>query len=570
MSSTSAINSLLSSSTASSTPAINISSILAGASGATTPGIDVTSAVAAGIYADRAPERAWAAEQVTLTSQTTALTAIQTATTALTTDMNSLNSLTGPLSTRTVTSSDANVTATAAAGTVAGVDSVDVISTAQTGAWYSDEASSPTATIPATSFTITSGTGSTVASATFSTGGTSGVNSLNALAAAINAQTTTLGVNATVVTDATGSRLAILSNTSGTAANFSISSTNYTGTSWSSPDIPTGGSLGANSITLSSGSASATIATTVGESYATLASAINATVPSLNITASAVTDANGTHISLVSTDGTTPFSVNQPSFGFTQAVVGADADLTVNGVPITSATNTVTGALPGVTLTLLGPTTGSANLTVASNASAISTVLNQFVTDYNSAVNLVNAQFQFSSTTNAEGVLASDPTVQSLQAALASALNFVAPPATGNTTTTAPTLDSIGISVTADGTLSVDSTTLDAALINNPADVQNLFQGASLNGFAASVNTALDNFTDPSNGAFTLDLQSIATTNTGLTTETTDFETNYIAGQQTILTAMYSAAEIALQSLPAQMAQLNAELGNSPSNSSGG
>jgi len=569
MSSTSAINSLLSSA-ASTTPAINISSILAGATGATTPGIDVTGAVAAGIYADRAPERAWAAEQVTLSSQTTALTAIQTATTALTTDMNTLNTLTGPLSTRTVTSSDANVTAAAAAGTVAGSHTVNVISTAQTGAWYSDEASSATVAVPATSFTLTSGSGSTAASATFSTGGTSGVNSLNDLAAAINAKTAILGVNATVVTDSTGARLAILSNTTGTAANFSIASTNYTGTSWSSPDIPTGGSLGANSITLSSGSASATIATTSGESYATLASAINAVVPSLNITASAVTDANGTHLSLASTDGSTPFSVNEPAFGFTQAVVGADASLTVDGVPITSATDTVTGAIPGVTLTLLGATSSAANLTVASDASGISTVLNQFVTDYNTAVNLVNAQFQFSNTTNSEGVLASDPTVQSLQAALAGALNFVAPPVAGNTTTTAPTLDSIGISVGTDGTLSVDSTTLDAALVNNPTDVQNLFQGASLNGFAASVNTALDNFTNPADGGFTVDLRSIASTNADLTTQASDFESNYIASQQTILTAMYSAAEVALQSLPAQMAQLNAELGNNSNNSSGG
>jgi len=654
MSSTSAINSLLSSTTTPSS-SLDISTILASASGATTPGIDVTAAVAAAIYADRAPERVWAAEQGTLSAQTTALTAMQTAASALGNDMTALNTLSGPLSTRTVTSSSPDIIASASAGTVAGNHTINVINTAQTGAWYSDEAKSPIVAVPATSFTITSGTGTSAVSLPFSTGGTSGVNSLNDLAAAINLQTKTLGVNATVVTDSSGSRLAILSNTSGAAANFSITSTDYTGTAWASADIPTGGSLGTDSITLTTGATSATIPTTAGESYVTLAADINAasarvTVPPLNISASVVTDANGTHLSLVSTDGTTAFKINQPSFGFTQAQPpGEDASLTVDGVPVTSASNTVTGAIPGVTLTLLGPTTSAATLTVASDAAGISTALNQFVSDYNTAVGLVNAQYQFSAATNSEGVLSSDPTVRSLQSALSSALQFVAPPytsttttgtswnspdlstggslgassitlssgsasqtfpttvgesyttlaaainaqtstlnitasvvtdATGNhlslssangttpfsvnqpTPTTAPTLDSIGISIGTDGTLSVNQTTLNAALANNPIDVQNFFQGPSLNGFASKLSTALDSFTNPANGGFTIDLKSIAASNTNLTTETSNLERNYIAYQQTLLTAMYSQAEAALQALPTQMAQLSAELGN--------
>src|ERR1700733_11256761 len=88
------------------TTSINISSILAATVGANTPGIDVNSAVASAIYADRAPERGWQADQATLSSQTTALTAMQTATQAVQTDMQNLNSLTGPLSARSATSSD--------------------------------------------------------------------------------------------------------------------------------------------------------------------------------------------------------------------------------------------------------------------------------------------------------------------------------------------------------------------------------------------------------------------------------------------------------------------------------
>jgi flagellar hook-associated protein 2 len=158
--------------------------------------------------------------------------------------------------------------------------------------------------------------------------------------------------------------------------------------------------------------------------------------------------------------------------------------------------------------------------------------------------------------------------MRSLQSTLMQALNFVSTPATGPTTV--PTLASMGITVQTDGTLSIDSTTFDNALTNNPADVQNFFQGASLNGFASSLNTALNTFTDPGDGAFTVDLSSIKTNSAAVTSQISDFETNYIANQQTILTAEYSQAEIALQQLPTEMAQINSELGNNTNGNSNG
>jgi flagellar hook-associated protein 2 len=591
MSSVSAVNSLLSSTTPT-TPTINLSNILASVAGATTPGIDVTAAVAAGIYADRAPERNWQADQVTLTSQTTDLTAIQTATTALATDIQSLNTLAGPLAARTVTSSNSNdLTATAATGTVAGVHTVVVNDLATTGSWYSDLEASPTATVPTSSLTLTTKGGGSV---TIATGSGNVGDNLNDIATAINlAKTSTgasLGVTATVVSDSTGSRLAIISNTSGTAADFSITSANYTGTSWTSPDMPTGSTLGANSVTLSSGTGTSlatltvsTAATTPGQTYAQLATTINAAVSAfnadpanvakgltLNVTATAGSDANGTNLTVAST-GTTqpPFTINEPAFGFTQAVTAANASLTVDGVPIQSASNSVTGAIPGVTLTLLGASLGSPiSLTVASDAAQVSTAINQFVTDYNTALGLVNSQFQFSSTTGNQGALSSDPTIRSLQSTLEQALNYVNTPATG--TTTVSTLNDLGISAGNDGSLTLNSATLNSALVNNPGDVQSFFEGASLNGFANSLTTALNAFTSPANGAFKVDLSGISASSAAITLQINNFETGYIAYQQTALTAMYSAAEIALQQLPTQMAQLNAELGLTPTHSNGG
>ena len=578
MSSVSAVNSLLSG-TSTAAASYSISDILAGATGATTPGIDVTSAVAAAIYADRAPERGWQADQTTLSSQTTALTAMQTASAALATDMQAMNTLTGPLAARTVSSSSSEVTATAATGTVAGVHSVVVNSLAATGAWYSDLESSATANLPPSSITISTTAGPSL---TVTTGTTGKAANLTALASTIN-NDQSLGVTATVVTDTTGSRLAIISNTPGVKADFSVSGS-YT--SWTAPVLPSGTTLGANSISLSIGGVPTTITTTAGEKsdYNQLAAAINnapnnvtttgsTTTPSAFVTAAVTTNAAGDQTLTITSNSAAQFSINEPSttpgqsagFGFTQAVAGTDASVTVDGVPGDYASNTVTGAIPGVTLTLLGTTSGTpAALTVASDATQASTAINQFVTDYNTAIGLVTSQFQFSSATGSEGVLASDPIVRSLQATLQQALNYVAVPATG-TTTTVTTLNDLGIAAGSDGTLSVDTTTLNNALTNNALDVQNFFEGTSLNGFAAQMNTAMNTFTSPANGAFTVDLSSISASSTAITSQINNFETSYIANQQIVMTAMYSAAEIALQQLPQQMAQLNAELGNGTS-----
>jgi flagellar hook-associated protein 2 len=492
--------------------------------------------------------------------------------------MESLNSLAGPLSQRTVTSSNTSeITATAASGTAAGSHTVVVNNIASTGAWYSSMETSSTATLPTSSITITpaSGTAVTIATGSGNTGDT-----LADLATAINKDD--LGVTATVVSDSTGSRLAIISNTSGAAADFSMSSS-YT--SWTAPALTKDESLAAGTLKLTSATStagSATITITDGETYAQLATAINQATDSkgnsLGLTATATTDSSGnTNLNIVSTDGSTPFTIDEPSsasgsLGFTQSVAGSDASLTVDGIPIDSASNTVTGAISGVTLTLLGASSTTAvNLTVASDASAVSTAINQFVTDYNTAIGLLNAQFTVSSstdssgaTTSAEGVLGSDPTVRALQSALESALSYTYKPTSGSTTVSS--LYDLGITVGNDGTLSVDSSTLNSALTNNATDVQNFFEGTALNGFAASLNTSMDTYTNAATGAFKVDLSSIAANNSDLTTQIDNFEATYIASQQTQLTAMYTKAETALESLTTTMDQINALLTNNNSN----
>lgn len=474
MSSTSALNSLLSS--ASSSSAIDISSLLEAATGASTPGIDVTSAVGAAVAAAEAPEDTWQSQITTLKGETSDLTQIQTTTASLDSDMQSLNSLTGPLSATLVTSSDSNVvTASASSGTATGNAVVEVNSLASTASYSSTVVSSSTSTLPAESISITNNSGDT---SSITTG--SGVNTLSDLETAINSAG--LGVTANILTDASGSRLTITSNTPGSAGNFTASST--------------GG-----------------------------------------------------------------------SFGLTQAVTGSNASLTVNGIAVSSASNTVTGAVPGLTLNLLSASPGtSVSLSVAPNATQASAAINQFVNDYNSLIGDLNEEY--ADTGSGQGDLAGDPTIRNLQSDLLNAVGYTASPASGNSTTTIPNLSSLGITANGDGTLSVDSTTLNSALANNFSDVQNFFQGSASNGFASTLDQQLTSFTSPSDGAFTVDLQSISTQTSGLQTDITNFQTNVIDPLKTQLQSEYSQAEILLQQLPTEMKQIDAELGNNSSSGS--
>jgi flagellar hook-associated protein 2 len=220
-----------------------------------------------------------------------------------------------------------------------------------------------------------------------------------------------------------------------------------------------------------------------------------------------------------------------------------------------------------VTLNLLSASPGTqVSLSVEPDTSAASTAINQFVSDYNALIGDLNTEFADTSGSG-QGPLAQDPTVQTLQSDLLGSLDFTS--TTGSGSSAAVTsLASMGISVNTDGTLTVNSATLNSALQNNFSQVQNFFQGTALNGFAGSLDTQLTSFINPADGAFTVDLQSIASENTGLQTDITNFQSNIIAPLKAQMTAEFSKAEIALQQLPGQIKDVDAELGlNNSSNS---
>ena len=195
-----------------------LTSVLSALGGST--GIDVTGAVDAILYADRAPERGWQAQQTTLENQTSAITQLETEASALSDSLSTLQDTSGVLSAISATSSDTSVlTATAADGTIASSHSITVQSLATSGSFYSDSVASSSTALSQGSFDLTIGSGK--ATTIQVTAG----ETLTQLAAAINSQS--VGVTANVVTDSSGARLALTAdNSTGTPGDFTVSSSN--------------------------------------------------------------------------------------------------------------------------------------------------------------------------------------------------------------------------------------------------------------------------------------------------------------------------------------------------------
>lgn len=290
-----------------------------------------------------------------------------------------------------------------------------------------------------------------------------------------------------------------------------------------------------------------------------LASYIN--TQNLGVTASVVNDSSGSRLAIVSnaSGAANGFTISGASgLTFTQASAGQDASLTVDGIPIDSASNTVTGAVSGLTLNLLGAAPGGQiTVTIAPDTSAVSEAIATFVGAYNTAIGDVNTQYTVNAN-NQEGPLASDSTVSSLQDILLSSGSY----ATGSSNGIG-TLADLGITMNTDGTLTLDTATLTNAVQNNFAAVQSFMQGPASNGFASYLNGQLNNLTTPVTGAFTVDLLGITNQNTNLQEQINNFQ-SYLNTQQTLLTAEYNQADITLQELPQEEAQVNAELGYPP------
>jgi flagellar hook-associated protein 2 len=178
---------------------------------------------------------------------------------------------------------------------------------------------------------------------------------------------------------------------------------------------------------------------------------------------------------------------------FTQTVGAQNAALTIDGQAITSTTNTVKDAIPGVTLNLSKAGGASTTLSLSNNTAPVASAVTALVKAYNDTNSTLKKMTAYDPTSKTGGLLHGDATIIAIQTKLRATLATALSGMGGNTLTN---ITQLGVSFQKDGTLTVDSTKLQAALDKNYGDFATLFTNAgkssdSLVSFAGSSPTSV-------------------------------------------------------------------------------
>ncbi|WP_082190382.1 flagellar filament capping protein FliD [Frateuria defendens] len=285
-----------------------------------------------------------------------------------------------------------------------------------------------------------------------------------------------------------------------------------------------GAAVGSGTLSIAVGGKTLDLAVSGTDTLSSLATAINNSSDNPGVSAAVINGSNGSQLVLTSTrtgvanaftvsasgDSSSSLAGLATSLNTAGGNEASDAKLTIDGIPVSSSGNAVSGALNGVTLNLTK--VGSAQLTVAQDTSAVSDAVQGFVDAYNGYAGMVGTLSSYDPSTGTAGVLLGDTTLSSIQRQVSSVLSSkVGGNAIG-------TLASLGITRTADGTLSVDAGKLNAALSGNPSAVQDLFAGPD--GYATRLDSALDHYTG-SSGIVQTRIGSLNDALTGLQKQTT-------------------------------------------------
>jgi flagellar hook-associated protein 2 len=393
-------------------------------------------------------ETPWKNELTALGNQDSAISNLGSLLSSLSNDIGQLTDFQGVLAQKTGSSSDTNVLQLTAASSsaTAGTHTVLVNSLAETSSGYLAEIANASGTLSG-SITLQVGSGK---QATITLN--SSDNTLSGLAAAINASGA--GISASVLTDASGSRLSLVSGTSGAAGSIEITGNSiaapvantlgYTGTAGASSTNSAGtlapvSSLadalsGSISIQVGSGTAQVVAVPGADQTLTGLMNAINGTA-GIGATASIVTNSDGTSsLALASqtAGGAGSLTVNSSisdsvtALNYNTAVAGSNASLTVDGLNLTSASNTVSNLIPGVTFQLLSSSSTPIQVVIGNDNTDVESTVNQFVSDYNSLISAVNTQEGNTSSGTPEPLFGS-PTLSLLQQELLNGLNTQSP-----------------------------------------------------------------------------------------------------------------------------------------------
>lgn len=218
--------------------------------------------------------------------------------------------------------------------------------------------------------------------------------------------------------------------------------------------------------------AAVSIAIDASDSLSTLATKINDA--DAGVTASVIYDGsdyrlqvNGDESGL---ENAISFTETGVALGMSETVSAADAEFTVDGLAMTRSTNSVSSAIPGVTMELTTETSGPVSITIGSDSSALVEQLQTFVDAYNAVSSGINIESIFSGEPRTGDSLAGDSSLRSLQRAMSSAVLGAVPGAIES-------LSTLGIETDRNGSMTFDAEAFSSALADDPDAVMLALRG---------------------------------------------------------------------------------------------
>ena len=179
---------------------------------------------------------------------------------------------------------------------------------------------------------------------------------------------------------------------------------------------------------------------------------------------------NGFRLSVADGDGNNTDAAGLSRFAFDpgsgntqmeQKVAAANAEATVNGIAVVSASNELSTVVEGLTLRLRKEGTGSTVVAVTSDRDAVKGAIQGFADAYNTLSKTISDQTRYDPASKVGGPLQGDSAATSLQRQLRGLLN-----AGSGASATFARLSDVGLEVQRDGTISVDSAKLGSATAN--------------------------------------------------------------------------------------------------------
>lgn len=259
------------------------------------------------------------------------------------------------------------------------------------------------------------------------------------------------------------------------------------------------GVAGAGSVQFTIGNgAPVTVAYGLNDTLDDIAARISAA--SAGVTASVLFDGSNYQIVVqgTQTGAAGAVAIADPNLNFKTVTAAQDAKLTVDGLSVTRATNSVSDVLPGVTLTLQSttPPGSPATVTIQNDPAGLRAKVKTIVDAFNSVAGTVSGQLAYSGTTRGGDTLFGDPAIESLQRQMGSLFDRSYSDAKGSISP-----GDLGISINKDGTLTLDAAKFDAAASKDPAAVQRLLLGHGTDGLVSAIDTLSSQFTDVGTGA---------------------------------------------------------------------